>query len=214
MKKLLISGCSITHGAELDNGFMSNKNIEGSFSTPLAEKFGMDRLNVAMSGSSNEYIFHSLLDKIYTETDLGLVIAVWTYTPRLYWKANNRHWFFNLNWGLSTADLFDFEMHDKNTHDMWLTGDSDEVVDKLSNISKFIITDYLDVKEQDKKTETYKQVINDICTARQVPCLNLSVYDLEHIGTWKKEKRHPNSQEHIEIADFLYNYINKRSNNV
>jgi hypothetical protein len=84
--KLLVSGCSITHGAELYNNFMHPENIKKSYSAHLAKILDVDLINVAMSAASNEYIFHSLLEEIKKNNDLHSVIVMWTTSGRLYWK--------------------------------------------------------------------------------------------------------------------------------
>ena len=60
MRKLLVSGCSMTHGAELYNGFMHPENIKLSYSQHLANMLDCELINVALSAGSNEYIFHSI----------------------------------------------------------------------------------------------------------------------------------------------------------
>ena len=103
--KLLVSGCSVTHGAELHNGFMSTENIKQSFSAHLAEKLGLELINVALSGGSNEYIFHSAIQQIQQCSDISHVLIAWTSICRLCWKANGRYYFFLPIFFLASSNL-------------------------------------------------------------------------------------------------------------
>lgn len=58
---LLTTGCSVTYGAELDEGhWFSDKHWEETFSHKLAEKLGMDYTCIAKCGNSNYKIFREL----------------------------------------------------------------------------------------------------------------------------------------------------------
>jgi hypothetical protein len=202
-KTLLVSGCSITHGAELYNGFVHPENIKLSFSQHLAEKLNCDLLNVALSAASNEYIFHSLMKNILAGKNLHSVIVVWTGTDRLYWKTNNRHYFFLGNFASSMVDLVNFEMHDLHKNNCWFTGDNDEIVEKISNIHNFFVTDYFDHKRDCEKLLHYKFVLESVCKLFNIKLISLEWNDL-NVGIWLSEGRHPNKDEHKQIADLIY----------
>tara|TARA_B100001109_G_C18765993_1_gene428299 strand:- start:136 stop:852 length:717 start_codon:yes stop_codon:yes gene_type:complete len=93
-KILLVSGDSWT-----DKNFGSAFHPELDTSWPkwpelLAEKLDMDCVNVGKSGMGNEYIFSTLLDKIVSLDNIGLVIAGWTQCHRIDWRNYGR-WFNN-----------------------------------------------------------------------------------------------------------------------
>ena len=84
-KKLIVSGCSFT-----DKHFSSPHHPDEDFTWPkwpelLAEKLGMECVNLARSGQGNEFIYTSLLDEIMSiedKSEIGLIIPAWTQTNR------------------------------------------------------------------------------------------------------------------------------------
>lgn len=207
MKKLLVSGCSVTHGTEIFNKFYHPKNIEGSFSQHLANKLGVELKNVAMPGSSNEYIFHSIIQSLDSNTDS--VIVLWTSTGRLYWQANARHYFFLGNFASSMSDILEFStneklMHSSNINGCWYTGDSDEVVNHIAEAHKFFVTDYFDHDYENQKLKDYQIALDLICQAKGIQLTQLTWDDVSDIGSWCKENRHPNLHEHQQIAERIY----------
>tara|TARA_B100000902_G_scaffold296389_1_gene283353 strand:+ start:478 stop:1194 length:717 start_codon:yes stop_codon:yes gene_type:complete len=95
-KILLVSGCSYTN-----KDFVSDYHPDMDTSWPnwselLAKKLDMDLINVAYSGAGNEYIYSSLLDKIMTTDNIGLVMAAWTQSTRRDWERKGK-WFNNAN---------------------------------------------------------------------------------------------------------------------
>lgn len=201
---LLVSGCSITHGAELYNGFMSPENIKQSFSAELAKRLNLNLVNVALSGGSNEYIFHSVIEEIYKHANIETVIVIWTSRNRFYWKKKNRHWFILPNWASSISNLENFQIYDKTINGVWYTSDSDEVLENLENIHKFFVLNYFDNIELIKKLNHYKKALTEICKSENIKLISMSTAELEHIGNWFNKKRHPNAQEHLLIADFIH----------
>lgn len=201
-KKLLVSGCSITHGSELYNGFMHEENVKRSYSAYLSRALDTELVNVALSGASNEYIFHSIMDNLHSISNIHSVVVMWTSNERLYWKNQNRHWFVLPNWASSMVDLVNFEMHDKLKHGAWITGDNDQVVDELCDIYPFFIQNYFDSQEMAKKTQNYRRAIQAQCDAAQIKLVELTVNDLitnkliPHI-------KHPSDSEHESIAKFI-----------
>ena len=102
MKKiLLVSGCSNT-----EKDFYSEIHPEMDCSWPkwpelLANKLDMDCVNLAKSGSGNEFIYSSLLDYITrwntlsenNRKEIGLVIPAWTQCQRKdYQKGRAGRW--------------------------------------------------------------------------------------------------------------------------
>lgn len=104
-KDLVVSGCSWT-----------DKNFESMFGEAdarswqkwpemLAEKLGMNCINMGRAGNGNEYIYSTLIDYIEENgTDnIGLMIAAWTQSQRRDWEhySPNRN---SMKWA---AEMFD-----------------------------------------------------------------------------------------------------------
>ena len=166
--KLLVSGCSITHGAELHNGFMHEENVKRSYSAYLSRALDTDLVNVALSGASNEYIFHSIMDNLHSLDSIHSVVVMWTDHSRFYWKNNDRHWFIKINWGSSMVDLVDFRMHNRSEHGAWFSGDNDQVVDELVDVYPFFIRNFFDFQEMKKKTVNYRRAIKSVCDNKKI----------------------------------------------
>jgi hypothetical protein len=203
--KLLVSGCSVTHGAELYNGFMSPENVKQSFSSHLSRKLNLELINVALSGSSNEYIFHSILSELDKHNNISAVLVVWTSLNRIYWKNGDRHYFFLPSWASSMTDLENFKMHDVSVDGAWITGDNEQIVDELSKIYKFLVVNHFDIKEMNKKLVHYKLCLSQICQSKNIKYYDTDLQELSKNTAWKEISRHPNHSEHIDISDFLYN---------
>ena len=76
MSKLIVSGCSYTDNIWIDShGFTP-------WPEKLAEKLGMECINLGASGAGNEHILSSLMDMMF-EKDIGLMIAMWTQPARM-----------------------------------------------------------------------------------------------------------------------------------
>jgi hypothetical protein len=201
--KFLVSGCSFTHGADLVNGFMSPENIKQSFSAELATCLNLELVNVALSGGSNEYIFHSIVEEIEKYSDVEKVLVVWTYQNRLYWKCNNRHYFMLPSWASSMVDLENFKMHDKQIGDLWITGDSHLIVDMLLDTHKFFVNNYFDSSELSKKQAHYEICLENLCSQKNIHYSSLHANDI-----FKFLKVHPHHltvDEHKQAAQFIYN---------
>lgn len=92
MKKyLIVSGCSFT-----TNNFKSAFHPHMKCDWPkwpelLANKLGMKVINLAQSGSGNEYIFSTLIDQLMKidHNEIGLVIPAWSQCTRRDWRWGN-----------------------------------------------------------------------------------------------------------------------------
>lgn len=64
MKPTLVAiGCSHTAGSELYNEISEHpKNRDLAYSKKIADKLGMDYINIAVNGGSNDYIFRSTIE--------------------------------------------------------------------------------------------------------------------------------------------------------
>ena len=93
MKKILLaSGCSYT-----TNNYNSHYHTDMKCDWPkwpqiLADKLGMDCINVGQSGAGQEYIYTSIVNNIHKE-NIGLVIAGWSRACRRdYYYRGKGHW--------------------------------------------------------------------------------------------------------------------------
>lgn len=211
-KILLVSGCSMTHGAELYNSFMHPENVKKSFSQNLANKLNCHLLNVALSAASNEYIFHSIVEQVRHLENIHSVVVVWTATGRLYWNSDGRHYFFLGNFASSMVDPVNFEMHDKRSNGCWFTGDNDDIVDRISDVHEFFVTNYFNHKREMQLLRNYKFALEELCKSRGVKLISLEWQDIEIDDVpWLKQGRHPNAGEHERIAELIYkNYYDNQ----
>ena len=76
MSKLIVSGCSYT-----DNVYTSRFGFT-TWTELLAEKLGMECINLGSCGSGNEYILSSLMDMMFKK-EIGLMIAMWSEPTRI-----------------------------------------------------------------------------------------------------------------------------------
>ena len=86
MKKiLLVSGCSFTAAEYQSISYPSLDTSWPKWPEILAEKLGMEVVNLAISGAGNKYIYSSLLDyiKAHDTNNIGMVIAAWSQSQRL-----------------------------------------------------------------------------------------------------------------------------------
>ncbi len=118
-KKLIVSGCSFT-----DKNFESMSAPDYDCSFPkwpelLAEKLGMECINLGFSGAGNNYIYSTLLEEIIRtpKNEIGLILAAWSQVNREDYQVREK------NYGRIFAfqDKFDNNM-------IWKTK---ELVDKV-----------------------------------------------------------------------------------
>ena len=115
MRKILLTGgCSYT-----DKDWCSDFHDIGPNAWPfwpeiLGKKLDMEVINLAHSGAGNEYIYYSLLDKIATIDNIGLVIPAWSVCQRRDWKIKGK-WFNNTqvcNTGKLAVGFFGYGSND------------------------------------------------------------------------------------------------------
>lgn len=201
MKKIIVSGCSITHGAETVNGFMHPDNVKHSYSFHLSQWLGVDLSNVALSGSSNDYILHSLIDQIDKNDpeQIHSVLAAWTSVNRLHWINKGRHWFFIPGWASSMNNLYDWNFYQHPNSQAFITGDSQEILDILNNQHRFFIDNYLDdAVFLNKRLSDYKSLLQSYCDIRHIRLVQIDILDY-----WSK-KTHPNAEDHLALAHKLH----------
>lgn len=181
---------------------MHEENIKRSYSSYLSRALNTELVNVALSGASNDYIFHSLVENLYSLDNIHSVVVMWTSPTRLYWKNQKRHWFLLPNWASSMIDVTDFKMHDRKENGVWFTGDSDQVVNELSQVHSFFIRNFFDYQEMSKKKENYSKAIQSICANKKIKLVELSIEDLI-VHKLLPHMKHPSDSEHESIAKFI-----------
>ena len=76
---LLAFGCSVAHGTEIVAPGNSKLNIPYSYPALVAKHLGVDCVNHAFCGNSNENIFHEALDTIPQHETVTAVVIGWKY---------------------------------------------------------------------------------------------------------------------------------------
>ena len=201
MKKLIISGCSTTHGAETVHGFMHPDNITNSYSYHLAKWMDLDLVNVALSGGSNDDIFHSLIQEIDNTPveQIHSVVAAWTGVNRLHWVNKGRHWFFLPGWAGSMENLYSWEHHQHPTDAAFITGDTHNILGTLHDQHRFFINNYLDdTKYLKNKLSNFKKALRSYCEQKSIRFIDFDIRD-----EWI-EPRHPTADEHLTLARKFY----------
>ncbi len=110
-KKLLVSGCSYTDPNWISDFHDIGPNAWPMWPEILAKKLDMEVINLAKSGAGNEYIYSSLLDKIITTDNIGLVMAAWSQSQRRDWKVKSK-WFNN-------SEYCNMDIKRPNSNDMY-----------------------------------------------------------------------------------------------
>lgn len=203
-KKLIVSGCSMTHGAELFHPFMHQKNIELSYSRYISDLLDCDLINVALSGGSNEYIFHSIIEALNKNQNIHSVIVMWTTFGRLYWKNNDRHYFITSNYASSMLSFNEGMKFETIGNKYKISSDAADMVSKLDSIYKFLITDYFSTTEENKKLIHYKTALTSICATKQIKIIHLDWSSTEITKSCMMNGKHPTINEHKEIAKIIY----------
>jgi hypothetical protein len=197
-QKLIVGGCSITHGAETVDGFMHPENVLNSYSYHLSKILDYELINLALSGCCNDDIFHSLIKQIdsVAPEQIGCVMAAWTAPNRLHWINKGRHWFFIPGWASSMEDLYNCTFHQHPTNSAFITGDSDQILETLYNLHKFFIDNYLDDSNtSNEKLSNYKSALRSHCENKKIKLIQFNIFD------YCSGPGHPTIQQHIELAD-------------
>lgn len=204
MKNLLVSGCSVTHGAELFHPFMNPENVKLSYSHYLAENLDCQLVNVALCAGSNEYIFHSLVENLQKLDNIHSVVVMWTWPSRLWWQNNDRHYFVLPDYSSSFKEFYDYPDRSRVVNGCSFSGDTEEAIQTMIKLHSLLISEYFDIKEMNRKLDHYRISIKAICESKQIKLIDLSVDDFIKIGTWRHEKRHPNALEHKEMFEIIF----------
>jgi hypothetical protein len=208
MKKLIVAGCSITHGSETYNSFMHLENVKHSYSQHIADYLGVDLDNIALAGVGNDHIFQSTVTAIKNNKNIHSVIVAWTSCQRLSWINKGRHWFFIPGWASSVDNVFEFNPINEESAGVHFTSDQFELMTDLKTQHKFLVDNYLDdLSELKVRLLNYSTAIQAICQERNIKLVELSSllpevgYFFDPNGAWRIEGRHPSKLEHQAIAD-------------
>jgi hypothetical protein len=180
---------------------MHPDNIKHSYSSYLANWLDLDLINLALSGGSNEDIFHSLIGEIdkTNSKDIDSVIAAWTSVNRLHWINKGRHWFFIPGWASSMDDLIKWKFHQHPTAAAFITGDSDHILETLNNQHHFFIENYLDDHDYlNKKLYNFKSALFEYCNHKKIKFISIDIF-----SEWTKPS-HPTREEHLDLAKKFY----------
>ena len=225
MKKLIVSGCSVTHGSELYHPFYHENNTIDAYPAVVANGLGIEHINLAMPGGSNEYIFHSLaqrIDKI-NATDIHSIIVAWTFVDRFYWKNGKRHWFFNPGWACTTEDLLQSGQYNLKDNGVSFSSDQEHLLPALKAQHRMLVenyfTDHQTRSHLGVKTLHYSLALRALCHEKNIKLVEIDAARNKHLNTWQLESlgldyinqaRHPNVLEHKTIGQYILDNFYKQ----
>ena len=94
---LLTSGCSFT-----DNWWTKKHNIP-VWPELFAKQIDMQCINLGKRGLGNDYILNSIVDKVATEKNIGLVVVMWSEFGRIDFELEE------------DVDIYDFYIENSHT---------------------------------------------------------------------------------------------------
>ena len=217
---ILAFGCSITHGAELVHPQQHNDNIEFSYPKLIANHLGVDCVNYAISGISNEGIFHSILEYAPQHNDITAIVVGWTSTMRDYWQCDGRSWFVIPSWIASMTDIYKPLAHIKYsaTTDINATpricSDDAGQLELLQDLYEFTMKYKFDQNEYAKKKQHYIHSIRNFCLTNNIKLIEITCMDsvddislyFDNVGNWRHGWSHPSKQEHIQFSEQIINH--------
>ena len=203
---LLAFGCSVTHGTEIAAPGNSKDNIPYSYPALVARHLGVDCVNRAFCGNSNENIFHDVIDTISHHENVTAVIVGWTSIEREVWNCDNRLWQFIPSWcGTSTSE---WQQYMYIVPGLGTTpkkcADKEEYLPVLDNIYNFLIKYKFDYEVYRQKRDNYVRALRSYCKLKNINLLETCWADnldghavnIGAIGKWYPAmKRHPNVDE-------------------
>jgi len=225
--KLFTFGCSFTEGQEL------KKPEEKEYTILLAEKLGIEYYNFGSCGMSNDYVYRKTFETIENHsTKEDIIIVQWTHYIRkeLKFKYNNRNYYHILPYGhypfrdkilveknktVKTQYFDNFNLDINNEH---------LEIKKLNK--NFIDECNLKILYDDYQSETTLNYIKGLYSY-----LELNGYKHLHFFGWDEcilpidynkvlktsfggytntiKPNHPNQNQHIIWADYLYDELKK-----
>ena len=204
-RRLMAFGCSVTHGCELVSGAYHPENVQDSYPNVLARQLGIGCENHAIPGASNDQIFHDMMSADFND---AIVLVCWTSLVRESWRDQDLNWFFIPNWGACFRELKHDTVEVHPLNDRVVTDDR-ELLDPAASYYDFFMRYKTDGKEYQRKLENYHRSFRAVMHEKNIPYIELScIYT--HLpavtnidGEWTRWGRHPDRQEHQQIADLL-----------
>lgn len=211
---ILAFGCSVTHGAELVHPDQHKDNTKFSYPNLIADALGVDCINLAKCGNSNERIFHDVISTVSMPEYLNVktIVVGWTSTVRESWIADGREWFFIPSWCATTATgkfnyFKDYTDADINLHPR-LCADDDRYLTPLAQIYESFMRYKFDISEYETKKLHYINSIRRFCESQGIKLIETSCmgdvsdiqFNLDKFGTWRHGLGHPTRQDHEQIA--------------
>jgi hypothetical protein len=202
----------MTHGTETFSGRYHEKNTEYSYARHVADHLEVEHKNVAFPGASNEMIFHRTITELYNP-DITHCLIGWTADGREAFERGPRHWTFNLGHGTYTnTDIDNNDKFSKSSNEhASFHADEEEFLKGVEDywgamIVKFVNEDY------NSKLKHYRDLIKTVCKLKNVHLVEIRALVSSQatqelmklpVGEWVEEGRHPNKEEHKELAELV-----------
>ena len=201
---ILAFGCSVTHGTEIAADGNSKENIPFSYPALIADHLGVDCVNRAFCGNSNENIFHEAITTIPT-CDITAVVIGWTSIEREVWTCDGRTWQFIPSWCGTSANVWKPFRVFKPGNDLipQRCADVTEHVPALESMYDMLIKYKFDITVYSKKLMNYMSTLRAYCQVNNIKLLETcwannidGAVNIGKIGNWYPAmQRHPNAEE-------------------
>jgi len=213
---ILAFGCSVAHGAETVDPGNHLDNIPFSYPGLVAKHLGVECINHAFCGNSNENIFHGAMEYIPKVGKISALIVGWTSTERETWHCDGRTWQFIPSWCSSRKSIWkQFAYYKEGTRSVEAPqqcADEEQHIKTLSEFYSLLLRYKFDHDEYNKKRNHYRSALQAYCATRNIRLIETCWYepmkdavDLGKIGAWypwtSETSRHPNREEHQLFAD-------------
>lgn len=207
---LLAFGCSVTHGTEIVASGNSKDNIPYSYPALIAKYLGIDCVNYAFCGNSNENIFHEAMDVISHYKDITGVLIGWTSDQREVWHCSGRTWQFAPRWCSTSKDIWQHrpvaqDMDDLTSEEIakidWTNklhfisavgshpsycADQPQYLPVLEKFYQLLIEEKFDIEQYSKKTQNYVVAFRAYCEQNKIKlmetCWEKNFSDTVNIG--------------------------------
>jgi len=77
------------------------------------------------------------------------------------------------------------------------------MIDELEAGIKFAVSHMLDPDELEQKRENHSLALQSLCKEKGIRLIETHVMNFREVGSYNKENRHPNAEEHVLIANQL-----------
>jgi len=219
---ILAFGCSVTHGADIAGTGNSNANIPFSYPALVAHYLGVDFVNHAFCGNSNENIFHTALDIISTCNSITAVIVGWTSVEREVWQCNGRTWQIIPSWCATSKNVWEpFTQHISppprgplRAVIPYRCADDLEYIKVLDMLYDAITKYKFDFAAYTRKRDNYISALRAFCNTNNIRLIETCWADdisgtvnLGAIGDWYPAmRRHPTAAEQKLFAEKIIDH--------